>query len=326
MLIPLLALLATSHARAQTNPPGIPVLPSQAAFYSSAGATAVVEIRDSTGLVVPFTDSAGTKYSHVSVSIPAGTPVGLGWQITQTAPDATHLLTPLSSSQYSLVVSLTSGTATESPVGTYDSSVGSGNGIATGFVAPDSGTPTVLATGASYTIRAGSIVSSGQAAGLNSVSISGQTAGLALNSSLPVNVNPLALALTDSGGAGCTIGVEFDDANGVVIPLVDTNSVPWSAITVTLGASASAGLSYAILHTPPDSTHLISGLPVGAVTVRIKCLSGASGVACLAINTGGLVSGAAGTGGTGYNTSYAPNSSSPTQFYVVDTGSFGRKQ
>jgi len=171
MILPLIALAAfrlgacNSSLITQTNPPGVPVLPSQAAFFSASGATAVVEVRNGLGLVVPFVDSIGVIRSHVTVTIPASTAVGLGWELTQTAPDGTHYLVPLASSQYSLIVRMTSGDATESPVGTYDSSAGAGNGIAVGFVAPDAGTPTVLASQGLYTISPGMFVVSGGSGG-----------------------------------------------------------------------------------------------------------------------------------------------------------------
>ena len=311
MFIHLLALMAFGL---QTNPPGIPVVPSQAAFYSAAGATEVIELRNSQGLLVPFTDTAGVAYPHVTITIPSGTPVGLGWQITQTSPDGIHPLHNPSTAQYSVVIKMLSGTATESPVGTYDCSAGAGNGIASGLPAPDSGTPTVFATGVSYTISVGSVITCSLSSGYASVSDPG----------LPVNINPLSLALADIGGAGVTVGVEYRDSTGATIALVDTNGASWSAVTVTVGASAALGLSYGILNTKPDGTHAIAALPNAAAYVVIRCLTGTSAIPTLAINTGGLVTGASGTGATGFNIGYNPNASTPTQFYVGDFDRFGR--
>lgn len=135
--------------------------------------------------------------------------------------------------------------------------------------------------------------------------------------------NPYSLCLFDKGGAGDTVGVEFLDASLKPIPFVDSNSVSWSAITVTLGAAASLGLSYGILHTSPDGSHAISALPTGAVAARLTVLSGTANIATVGVNCGGTVDGSAGTGTTGYNTGYAPNVSSPVQLFVLDSRSFG---
>ena len=154
-----LLIFALVHAGTlQINPPGTSVLPSQAAFYSVTGGTANVEVRDSTGLPVPFVDAIGVKRSAVTITLPAGTAVGLGWELTQTKPDGSNALTPIGQSQYSLVVTMNC-SATESPVGTYDSSAGVGNGVAAGYPAPTASTPTAFASGVTYSIRVGSVVS-----------------------------------------------------------------------------------------------------------------------------------------------------------------------
>ena len=148
------ALLAGTH---QTNPPGTMVAPTQAAFYSGAGGAAVVEVRNYQGQLVQLVDSAGVPWPNATVTLPAGTAVGLGWLLTQTAPDGTHSLTAIPASQSALVIKMNCA-ATESPVGTYDSSTGTGSGIASGFPAPTASTPTQFAPGVTYTIAAGSII------------------------------------------------------------------------------------------------------------------------------------------------------------------------
>lgn len=151
-------LAAMFLGRGQVNPPGTLVMPSQAAFYSATGGTANIEIRSSSGLPVPFVDGAGLKRSAVTVTLPAATGVGLGWLITQTKPDGTNYLTAITNSgQYSFLITMNC-SATESPVGTYDSSVGVGNGIATGYPAPTASTPTLFSTGGTYSIGVGSVV------------------------------------------------------------------------------------------------------------------------------------------------------------------------
>ncbi|MDR3691175.1 MAG: hypothetical protein P4L46_17470 [Fimbriimonas sp.] len=310
----ILSLLALAALGRQTNPPGVPVLPCQAAFFSSAGATEVVEMRNAQGQVLPFTDTAGTTYSHVTLTIPSGIAVGLGWQITQTSPDGIHPLRTPSSAQYALVVRVASGSATESPVGTFDSSPGAGNGIATGYPAPDAGSPTIFGSGVTYTISAGGVVLSSLASGSASVS----------DPAMPVNVNPLALCLADIGGAGVTAGIEFRDANGTTIPLVDSSGVAWSAVTVAVSPSASLGIAFGILNAKPDGIHPIAALPISPAYLIVRCLTGTANVPTLAINAGGLATGASGTGSYGFNAGYGPNASTPIQFYVGDYDRFGR--
>ncbi len=154
----LLSLLAAALLRVrQINPPGTLAAPVQAAFYSALGGSLNVEMRDSSGLPVPFVDAIGVKRSAVTVTLPAGTAVGLGWEITQTRPDGTNLLKPVSAG-YSMVVTMGC-QATESPVGTYDGSAGGGNGIATGYPAPGANTPTNFLAGVTYQLGYGAVVS-----------------------------------------------------------------------------------------------------------------------------------------------------------------------
>ncbi len=308
MILSLIAAMLTLGA--QTNPSGVGVMPSQAAFYSAAGGTALVEIRNALGLTVPCVDSAGHKYSSVQVTLPAATAVGLGYLLTQTKPDGTDYLLPLTASQYSVVITMACN-ATESPVGTYDSSVGAGNGIAVGYPAPSSTTPTQFVSGSTYLVAIGAVIS-----GSGSLSVQDPT--------LPVNLNPYAVCLADIGGAGATVGVEYIDANGTVIPPVDSNGVKWSAITVTLPASGSRGLSFLVLATSPDGSHAISVLPTGAVACRLRVITGTANVPTVAVNTGGTTDGSAGTGTNGYATGFNPNSSSPTALFVFDTFVVGR--
>lgn len=143
-------------------------------------------------------------------------------------------------------------------------------------------------------------------------------------SALPINLNPYAVCLADIGGAGATVGVEYIDANGTVIPPVDSNGVKWSAITVTLPASGSRGLSFLVLATSPDGSHAISALPTGAVACRLRVITGTANVPTVAVNTGGTTDGSAGTGTNGYATGFNPNTSSPTALFVLDTLTVGR--
>ena len=157
-----------------------------------------------------------------------------------------------------------------------------------------------------------------QETGGNLASISTSTA------LLPINLNPYAVCLADIGGSGDTVGVEYINSSSVVIPMVDSNSVSWSAITITIGASASVGLSYAVLHTSPDGTHPISALPTGAVACRLRVITGTANVPTVVSNTGGTTDGSAGTGTTGYATGFNPTSSTPTALFVLDTYTVGR--
>ena len=286
----------------QINPPGVAVLPSQAALYSVSGGTAVVEVRDSLGLTVPFTDTGGGSYSNVTVSLPAGSAVGLGWEIAQTKPDGTHFLNPLSSSQYTVLMKMNC-SATESPVGTFDSSAGAGSGIAAGYPGPGANTPTVLLSGVSYTIAPGSVITGSVAA---------------------LSANPLQLAFFDVGGVGDTINLDCQDAAGNVLPFVDSNGVSWPSITVSLPAGGAGSAMWLALATAPDGTHLITTLPTGVARLNWFVVTGSSGVPTVAMNMGGLPSGAAGSGGNGCDTGFAPSGRQGTLVFLDDSGSVGR--
>ena len=311
MILSLLA-AALLSGLGQVNPPGTSVMPTQAAFYSATGGTAIVEIRDATGLPVPLVDAAGVKWPNATVSLPAGQAVGLGWSITQTKPDGTNALVAVGPSQVSFIVRMNC-SANESPVGTYDSSAGAGHGIANGYPAPGLSTPTFLGAGVTYTIGLGSVIISGISGG----------AGATL-SNQPLAPNPLTTALIDLGGSGDTVGVDYLDATGAVIPLVDTAGASWASISVALAANAVRGLSYLVLNTAPDGTHPIAALPTFPAKVRLRVITGTLAVPTLGINTGGLATGGAGTAGNGCNTGYAPTSTVPSAWYVNDTGYVGR--
>ncbi len=262
----------------------------------------MVEVRDSLGLTVPFSDTGGGSYSSVTVSLPAGTAVGLGWEISQTKPDGTHFLNPLGSSQYTVLLKMNC-SATESPVGTFDSSAGVGNGIAAGYPAPSLLSPTVLLSGISYTIAPGSVIT---------------------GSSLLLSPNPLQLAFFDVGGVGDTINLDCQDAAGNVLPFVDSNGVSWPSITVSLPAGSAGSAMWLALATAPDGTHLITSLPSGVARLNWFVVSGASGVPTVAMNMGGLPSGLAGSGGNGCNTGFAPSGRQGILVFLDDSGSVGR--
>jgi len=131
------------------------------------------------------------------------------------------------------------------------------------------------------------------------------------------------LCFTDIGGSGCTIGLECRDTYGVLIPFYDTAGNAYSTVTLTLGASASLGMAYGVLNSKPDGSHYIARVPTFA-SVYVRCVTGTLNVPTLAINTGGLATGAAGTSGNGYNTGWNPNSSSGVLFYVTDAKPFGQ--
>jgi len=167
MILSLIAAWLTVGSH-QTNPPGTMVAPSQAAFYSATGGTAVVEVRNYQGQLVQLVDAAGVPWPNATVTLPAATPVGLGWLLTQTKPDGTNALSAVAASQSSFVIKMNC-SATESPVGTYDSSTGAGSGIAAGYPAPTAASPTAFAAGISYTIAPGSVITAAAASGTSAV-------------------------------------------------------------------------------------------------------------------------------------------------------------
>jgi hypothetical protein len=157
MIFSLLAFALIRRAAGQVNPPGTNVAPTQAAFYSASGGTGTIEVRNSQGQLVPLLDTAGVPWPNATITFPEGTAVGLGWEITQTMPDGVHPLAAIGSTQYSVIVRMNAN-ASESPVGTYDSSVGAGNGIAAGYPAPTATSPTLLLSGSTYVIGFGSVI------------------------------------------------------------------------------------------------------------------------------------------------------------------------
>ena len=163
LLLAALGLLSLLGGQAvqQDNPPSAFVNPAQAAFFdaSGGGSTLAVEIHDTKGASIPLVDTAGVKWPAVVISIPASATVGLGWELTQTKPDGTHYLVGLGTSfQYSALVQLKTGSVTESNSGTWDSSLGGGNGISSTKAAPSANNLVSLANGAIYQIRQGDIV------------------------------------------------------------------------------------------------------------------------------------------------------------------------
>lgn len=147
--------IVTGH---QQNPNGSPSLPTQIAVYNTSGSTGtiVMEVRDNTGRQVVWTDTNGTIYPSASLSIGSHVALGLGWQATNTMPDSVHALKSLANGpQYTAILYVSSGTFTLNSAGTYDATVGSGNGIAVGVAAPSASSPTTLVTGSTYVVAAG---------------------------------------------------------------------------------------------------------------------------------------------------------------------------
>jgi len=233
MILPLLA-AALFGARLQVNPPGTTVMPTQAALFASIGGAATIEVRDATGLPIPFVDAIGVKRSAVTVTLPAGTAVGLGWEITQTKPDGTNALKVVGASQYTFIVTMTC-SATESPVGTYDSSAGAGNGIATGYPAPSASTPTVFASGVTYTIAAGSVITSSASGGklpvgkLTSMLSASQTGANGLYASGGHSIS----RIVSDNASGTTLYLQVFDATS----LPSNGSTPIAEVTVSFGIS-----------------------------------------------------------------------------------------
>ena len=146
---------------------------------------------------------------------------------------------------------------------------------------------------------------------------------------LPVNPNPLSLCFFDKGGSGCTIAMEYCDATGTTIPLVDSNGALWPSTILTLSAGATLGSSYGLLHQyPTDGTttgsYYISALPSNVAYVNWTVLTGTANVYTLTANTGGTIDGSAGTGGTGYVIGHGANGASPIRCFVLDSKSTGR--
>jgi len=260
----------------QVNPPGTAVAPSQAAFYSAQGATAQVEVRNYLGQVVPLVDSNGAKFSHCLVSFPAGTAVGLGYQLTHTSPGG-YPLTALGPAQSSVCVTMISGTASESPVGTYDSSAGAGNGIAIGFNAPDANSPTQFASGLTYTIGAGGVI-----------------AGSGSNGRQPVGKSTAMLAASQSGASGLYLSgahsvsrIVGDNAGSATLylQLFDATSLPANGSTPIAEITVSFGVSTA----PTENEEALTPDWISTSTGVYYAWSTTSGTLTLASSGTGLL-------------------------------------
>ncbi len=238
MMIAILA--AALLSRHQINPPGTSVAPVQAAFYSSAGGTMNVEMRDSTGLTIPFVDAIGVKRSSITVTLPAATAVGLGYQITQTKPDSTNAV-KAPTGTYSMVITMAC-TANESPVGTFDGSAGAGNGIAAGYPVPSASSPTAFVNGGTYTIGYGSVISTVSAA-KGSPLIAASQLGT-ISGTYASGVHKIA-QIQGENSSGSTVYLQIYD--GTSQPAA--NAVPIAELTVSFGIST-APTSNRLVMTP----------------------------------------------------------------------------
>ena len=153
-----------------------------------------------------------------------------------------------------------------------------------------------------------------------SVSVVAKTAS---NSAVPTP-DPLTTAFSDLGGVGDTIGVRFLNSSGLPILMVDSNGAVWPAsFTLTLAANQTTSLAALILATKPTGGSYFYVLPIGAQTGKYRVITGKSGAPTLAVNTGGLKTGAVGTAGNGCNTGMAPTASEPDAWWVGDYGFVG---
>ncbi|MDE2103001.1 MAG: hypothetical protein KGL39_37500 [Patescibacteria group bacterium] len=114
--------------------------PGSLAFFDTAGGTTLyVEFEGAGGAPSPFVDSNGVSWGAVQVTVPAGGTKGLGYLLSQTHPDGTHLLTAASITTSMAVrakITVLSGGATYNGSGTANAGVGAGNGIDASSVAP----------------------------------------------------------------------------------------------------------------------------------------------------------------------------------------------
>lgn len=288
-----------------------PATPSQLSLFSAAGSTIRVEIRNAIGVVVPLVDAAGAKWPYATVVIPAGQAEGLGWAIKQVQPDGTNNLNGLNASAWTAVIRVVSGTVNMSTSGTLDGSAGAGYGLIFGLPAPDANTPTTLSPNVTYQIGPGGTVA---------MAAPGSSANVFLQ-----DYNPYRATTKDLTGNGTTILVSFEDANGAPLPMTDTASVSYDSVSISIPASTTWGLSWAILNqVKPDGTHLIASLPTGAVSIRITVTGTTSTSPALSLNFGGTVDGSAGTGSTGFATGYGASANTPTQLYVGEQRVFGK--
>lgn len=140
-----------------------------------------------------------------------------------------------------------------------------------------------------------------------------------------LNYDPLRACVADISGNGTTILVSYEDGAGVPIPLVDTNGTSYDAVSISVPASTTWGLSWALLNqVKPGGTYYIAALPRNPSAIRITVIGTTSTSAVLSINFGGTVDGSAGTGTTGFSTGYGASANTPTQLYIGEQKAFGK--
>jgi len=124
-----------------------------------SGDTVYVEYRDSRGAVIPLTDTNGTSYSAITVTVPSGVARGLSYLVLNTSPDSSHPIAALPTGAVGVVLCCASGTSGAAtlainPGGRTDGAAGTAsNGCNTGY-SPNSSTP--------YRVYVGDIVPVGR--------------------------------------------------------------------------------------------------------------------------------------------------------------------
>lgn len=255
-MITLLAAFLAVVTGHQQNPNGSPSLPTQIAVYNTSSSTGsiVMEVRDNTGRQVVWTDTNGAIYPSATLSVSSHVALGLGWQATNTMPDSVHALKSLANGpQYTAILYVSSGTFTLNSAGTYDASVGSGNGIAVGVSAPSASSPTTLVVGSTYVVAAG-----GQVTSIGSIPVT-VPRGIPGYPATPVWSNPSIASGSSqtllAEGPRTYLGIQNNTNANIT---VGTGGQTLTNITGTLGFVLYPGQLY---EAPPNA------VPQGAITV-----------------------------------------------------------
>ena len=211
----------------QQNPQGSPSLPTQIAVYNTSGSIGaiVMEVRDNTGRQVVWKDTNGAIYPSATLSVSSHVALGLGWQATNTMPDSVHPLVSIANGpQYTAILFVSSGTFTMNSAGTYDATVGSGNGIAVGVAAPSASSPVTLVSGSTYVVSAGGQVTPiGSAPVTVSGSVSAITRGSLSDSSGTIT----------TGGTAQTVFASNASRNYLLIVNNSSTDILWISFTTT---------------------------------------------------------------------------------------------
>lgn len=220
--------------------PAYGTIPAQVALFNdSANAnTCIVSLLDDKGNPVPFVDSNAVKYPNVTLALAANTAYGLGYLVTQTAPDSTHFLNAIGASARKVIITIGAYNIRTNAAGTSTSLVGSGNGIDATLAAPNATSNYVM---------------NGGGAGLT---------GGVYSIPSPFDVFYLSsLATATAPAQEIPAGTTYEQVNSAGTPIT-------TATTVTLFSAGGSGIKHYLRH--------LSFVNSGATATEVQILDGST--------------------------------------------------